>query len=190
VSKHERQEVYIAALKECRSVPLAMRALDPPAQYRELARWRQDAQFRTDEELHVGRQPRIPEMDRATQKAIYLDALVEYEGNSSAARELAGLKKRDVDAMRLQDSAFKEAEDAVWEKIGDDIQETAMRGAKSGKDLGHTMKVLGKLRKEDWGEEPKRIDHRHSGAIVLRPLAEQIAELEADDGLDLLQPPD
>lgn len=185
----QRKAEYIGALSEEGSIPVAMKRVDPPVEFRELSRWRTDYAFRREEEALAGKQATVPEMTRATQRIIYLDALVEYDGNTSAARDLAGLKVSDLKALRT-DQEFKDAEDAVFESIGDAIEQAVLAGAKSGKDLAHSLKVLGKLRKEQWGEEPKKIDHRHHGSISIKPLAEQIAELEADDGLELLQPPD
>jgi hypothetical protein len=187
-SPKQRKDEYLTALHDTGSVPLAMKALEPPVPFRELNRWRQDKDFWGKEAKYAGRQAVLPEMDRATQRIIYLDALREYEGNTSAARELAGLKVSDLKTLR-ENPEFKDAEDEVFARIGDEIEQAVLAGAKSGKDLAHSLKVLGKLRKEQWGEEPKKIDHRHSGAISIKPLEEQIAELEADDGLDLLQPP-
>ena len=180
----KRRNAYLAALKEGATIPLALAQSRLSAA--ELASWRENLKFRVEEAEYAGEQP----MGTAVAKMLYLDALIAYRGNGSAARDIAGLKKRDVEEIKRTDSAFAERETEIYEAIGDRIEQTALEGAENGKDLNHTMKVLGKLRKDRWGEEARKIDHRHHGTIALKPIAEQIAELETDDGLDLLQPPE
>jgi len=180
-----RQQRYLEKLGEGFSIPMAMAAAE--VKVPELADWREALTFRTNEAEIIGsEQP----MGDHLRKSIYLQTLIEYRGNSSAARDLAGLLKRDVSEFKKTDKDFAEREEAIYEAIGDRIEQTAIEGAEHGKDLGHTMKVLGKLRKDKWGEETKRVDHRHSGSLVIRSLDEQLAELESDDGVDLLERPD
>lgn len=127
-------------------------------------------------------------------KEAYLAALPNYKGigRRKACRD-AGITLAEYEAMKRADPAFEQAESEVLAEICEDLEEESVRtalgdGAKS-RDSNHLRWLLSRLMRDKYGDTPKKIDVRHTGKLTLEAIDAEIAELERDEDVELLEAP-
>tara|TARA_R110000868_G_scaffold144882_1_gene364352 strand:+ start:356 stop:949 length:594 start_codon:yes stop_codon:yes gene_type:complete len=173
----KRQRAYLDALKAGAKPSAAWQEAGLSrmgvSRYRRQYKW-----FRDEEALH------LKVTLKESQQYDYLDLLHHYAGNQLKARKGADVDPDELAVWR-KDPKFLARENEEFESIPAEAEEQLTKAAigrrSKLKDPALTMKVLGKWKPDQWGEKPREIEHKFSGAITVQNTTDQIMALLGED---------